>query len=89
MVSLFGSGTRRHLAAQVLDEPGSNGASPGHDGGAPTATAVELYDDAESTLHVLPAADPIDHDADDDVSSHYPMATVRPSPGDYVRVWEG
>ena len=79
MVSLFGSGARRHLASAALDDAGSsNGDSSGAGGGNGVATAVELYDEQESVLHVLPASDPIHHDEDD--GPHYPMATVRPVP---------
>ena len=80
MVSLFGSGTRRHLTAPAVDDTGSSsddasGADVGSGNGM--AAAVELYEE-DSVLHVLPASDPIAHDEDD--APHYPMATVRPVP---------
>ncbi len=76
MVSLFGNGTRRHLDASPTDGPDALG-DPTPTG--PTATAVELYDDPEPRLHVLPATEQGPHDADGD-EPHFPMATVRPVP---------
>lgn len=79
MVSLFGSGTRRHLGIPTVDHDGSaSDESVQHDDDDAVATAVELYDD-ESVLHVLPASEPIPDDAADHTSL-YPMATVRPVP---------
>ena len=79
MVSLFGSGTRRHLAAQDVDDTGtSDGDATGAHASNGAATAVELYDEADSVLHVLPASDPVPHDEVE--ASQYPMATVRPVP---------
>ena len=79
MVSLFGSGTRRHLAVTTVDDDGSaSDDSVEHDGREGSA-AVELYDDADTVLHVLPASDPVAHEVEQQ-AFHYPMATVRPVP---------